>query len=47
MNQLRAHLQEGKDGLVARGNRQGQRPPRSKKAEARGHEWNEGFAAVN
>ena len=36
-----------KDVHAAKGNRIGQRPPRSKKAEARGNDWNEGFAAVN
>jgi hypothetical protein len=49
MNQLRAHLQQVKENLAAKGNRLAMRPPRSKKAESRqqGKNWNEGFAAIN
>lgn len=48
MNKLRAHLLEAKDGNIPKVSRLAQRPPRSKKAEARaGHDWNEGFCAVN
>jgi hypothetical protein len=35
--------------MAAKGNRLAMRPPRSRKPESRlqGHDWNDGFAAVN